>query len=186
MESSRLPTLFVPHGAGPCFFMDWEPEDVWDAMADWLSGLEQQAGGEPRALLVISAHWETRVSTVNVASAPGSRSRRVHPVETRFPGRERAGGTTFLAAETGSGFPHGNRASAGPLHESVRLTGRARRDRLAAWSEAPGGRASHPREEHLLPLYVVAGAAADEPGVQVLRDRVIGSVQSAFRFGVGG
>ncbi|HBZ99652.1 MAG TPA: dioxygenase, partial [Pseudomonas sp.] len=20
-----MPTLFVPHGAGPCFFMDWNP-----------------------------------------------------------------------------------------------------------------------------------------------------------------
>ncbi len=22
---TRMPTLFVPHGAGPCFFMDWNP-----------------------------------------------------------------------------------------------------------------------------------------------------------------
>ena len=25
-ESSRLPTLFVPHGGGPCFFI--KPEDI--------------------------------------------------------------------------------------------------------------------------------------------------------------
>jgi len=36
----------------------------------------------------------------------------------------------------------------------------AERDRaLAEWSKAPSARAVHPREEHLLPLMVVAGAA---------------------------
>jgi putative oxidoreductase len=69
------------------------------------------------------------------------------------------------------------------LCESLSLTGKARGDRLATWSDAPGGRAAHPREEHLLPLHIVAGAAPDEPGVRVLKDRVMGSVQSAFRFG---
>lgn len=48
---------------------------------------------------------------------------------------------------------------------------------------APGGRASHPREEHLLPLHVVAGAAGEDAGRRVFQDRVIGSVQSAFMFG---
>ena len=30
---------------------------------------------------------------------------------------------------------------------------------LAAWASAPGARAAHPREEHLLPLHVCAGLA---------------------------
>lgn len=34
-----------------------------------------------------------------------------------------------------------------------------RRQLLSQWSKAPGGRQAHPREEHLLPLMVVAGAA---------------------------
>jgi aromatic ring-opening dioxygenase catalytic subunit (LigB family) len=34
---------------------------------------------------------------------------------------------------------------------------------LAQWSQAPGGRASHPREEHLLPLMVASGAGGDAP-----------------------
>ena len=27
----RQPTLFIPHGAGPCFFMEWTrgPADTW-------------------------------------------------------------------------------------------------------------------------------------------------------------
>jgi len=33
-----LPTLFIPHGAGPCFFMEWTrgPTDTWDKTAAWL------------------------------------------------------------------------------------------------------------------------------------------------------
>lgn len=34
---------------------------------------------------------------------------------------------------------------------------------LGQWSQAPGGRASHPREEHLLPLMVASGAGGDAP-----------------------
>ncbi len=53
---------------------------------------------------------------------------------------------------------------------------------LADWSHAPMARQSHPREEHLLPLMVVAGAAGADRGKQVLRDEVMGAVVSAFRF----
>jgi aromatic ring-opening dioxygenase catalytic subunit (LigB family) len=38
---------------------------------------------------------------------------------------------------------------------------------LAKWSSAPAGRASHPREEHLLPLMVASGAGSDQPGVKL-------------------
>ena len=34
---------------------------------------------------------------------------------------------------------------------------------LAGWEAAPAARAAHPREEHLLPLMVAAGAAGNEP-----------------------
>jgi aromatic ring-opening dioxygenase catalytic subunit (LigB family) len=53
---------------------------------------------------------------------------------------------------------------------------------LAQWTQAPMARQSHPREEHLLPLMVVAGAAGADRGRQVLRDEVMGAVVSAFRF----
>ena len=55
--------------------------------------------------------------------------------------------------------------------------------RLGAWSGAPGARISHPREEHLLPLMVAAGAAGGEPGVRVFNDTIMGAVTSGFRFG---
>ncbi|MEJ2178535.1 MAG: dioxygenase, partial [Gammaproteobacteria bacterium] len=33
------PVFYIPHGGGPCFFMEWTmgPADTWDAMAHWLS-----------------------------------------------------------------------------------------------------------------------------------------------------
>lgn len=55
---SRLPSYYIPHGAGPCFFMDWDPKDTWTALANWLKGLHKELPGRPKAFLVISAHWE--------------------------------------------------------------------------------------------------------------------------------
>jgi len=37
-EHIAQPVLFIPHGAGPCFFMDWTPADAWDGMAAFLGG----------------------------------------------------------------------------------------------------------------------------------------------------
>ncbi|MGH7439339.1 MAG: DODA-type extradiol aromatic ring-opening family dioxygenase, partial [Polyangiaceae bacterium] len=41
---------------------------------------------------------------------------------------------------------------------------RARDEDLVRWSSAPAARAAHPREEHLLPLMVMAGAGGDDRG----------------------
>lgn len=60
--TDRLPTLFIPHGGGPCFFMDWGPSfpsDMWDSMASFLKSLAGELGTRPSAILVISGHWET-------------------------------------------------------------------------------------------------------------------------------
>lgn len=54
---------------------------------------------------------------------------------------------------------------------------------LAKWDRAPAARDAHPREEHLLPLHVVVGAAANDPGRRTLKDLVMGAAVSAFRFG---
>jgi aromatic ring-opening dioxygenase catalytic subunit (LigB family) len=64
--ATRLPTLFIPHGGGPCFFMDSPPGDphAWDALAGYLRGIASSIGARPRAILVISAHWETARPTV--------------------------------------------------------------------------------------------------------------------------
>ena len=54
---------------------------------------------------------------------------------------------------------------------------------LMGWDRAPDARFCHPREEHLLPLMVAAGAAAEEPGRLLFRDEVMGVIASAFEFG---
>ena len=71
--TQRLPTLFIPHGGGPCFFMDPPPQapHMWDHMADYLRGLSAEVGQRPKALLIISGHWETDRPTLNVAARPG-------------------------------------------------------------------------------------------------------------------
>lgn len=69
------------------------------------------------------------------------------------------------------------------LAESCALDSAARAGRLAAWTDAPSGRACHPREEHLLPLMVVAGAADDDAATLPYRDEIMGTRVSAVHFG---
>ena len=67
---SRLPTLFIPHGGGPCFFMNWDPPDTWHRMAEYLRRVPDDVGVRPRALVVISGHWEEEVVTIQNNPAP--------------------------------------------------------------------------------------------------------------------
>lgn len=53
----RQPTLFIPHGAGPCFFMDWNPPTAWNRMADYLRSVGDTLPERPRAIVMVSAHW---------------------------------------------------------------------------------------------------------------------------------
>lgn len=67
---ARLPTLYIPHGGGPCFFMDplpGFPPALWDGMAAFLRGIPASIGARPQAVLVISAHWECAEPTVLAA-----------------------------------------------------------------------------------------------------------------------
>jgi len=56
---------------------------------------------------------------------------------------------------------------------------------LIAWENAPAARECHPRSEHLVPLFVVAGAGGADPGVQDFSGKVLDVAVSAFRFGEG-
>jgi aromatic ring-opening dioxygenase catalytic subunit (LigB family) len=69
------------------------------------------------------------------------------------------------------------------LDETAKAPAPEREARLAAWDKAPAARACHPREEHLMPLMVVAGAAGDSKGERAFRDVIGGKTISAFRFG---
>lgn len=65
------PVLFVPHGAGPCFFMDWSPADTWDAMAGFLRGVAATLPARPQAIVLVSGHWQTPGFSVTAAARPG-------------------------------------------------------------------------------------------------------------------
>jgi aromatic ring-opening dioxygenase catalytic subunit (LigB family) len=271
-DSGRLPTLYIPHGGGPCFFMETAPglpRDMWDGMAAYLRGIGDSLGTRPKTVLVISGHWETERPTVNTAArppllfdyygfpehtyrltypVPGSPTlaRRVRellgaaeiasdeepergldhgvfvPFKLIFPDADipvvqlslnrsldaashlkigRA--LTPLREEgvliVGSGMSYHNlrdlyssdpralRAAAefdAWLGEAVVEADYATRERkLAAWHQAPGARAAHPRPEHLIPLMVAAGAAGEDAGRRSYNEPLLGKPISGFRFG---
>ncbi|MFI5301091.1 MAG: dioxygenase, partial [Polyangiales bacterium] len=71
----------------------------------------------------------------------------------------------------------------GWLRASLVLDATERDRRLTEWASAPSGRQAHPREEHLLPLMVVAGAAGADRGVVAYNGTLMGLRLSGYRFG---
>jgi len=67
---TRMPTLFIPHGGGPCFFMDWQPRDAWDKMAAYLRGIAAGLPQTPKAIVMVSAHWLETDVTVTSGAQP--------------------------------------------------------------------------------------------------------------------
>ena len=69
----RQPAIFLPHGAGPCFFMDWTwgPAKTWQPTQRFLEGLASTLPVAPKAILVISGHWEEPVFTASAVESPG-------------------------------------------------------------------------------------------------------------------
>lgn len=63
------PTLFIPHGGGPCFFMP-DPQGNWTGMAAFLRALPDRLPERPKAILVVSGHWETDGFAFTGAEAP--------------------------------------------------------------------------------------------------------------------
>jgi aromatic ring-opening dioxygenase catalytic subunit (LigB family) len=53
---------------------------------------------------------------------------------------------------------------------------------LNGWRNAPFAAYAHPREEHLIPLMVAAGAGGEAPGVRIFTDEPMGAAISAYRF----
>ena len=261
-----LPTLFIPHGAGPCFFMDWTrgPADTWDKTAAWLKGVVAGLPERPKAILVVSGHWEEPVFTVGSAPRPPMVFDYYGFPEETYRLSFAADGSPVLAArvrqllgaagfptaeDTKRGYDHGvfvplllatpdadipvvqlslrhdldpqahlaaGRALAPLRDECVLIVGSgmswhnmrgfspaftdrskvfdawletaiadpATRDAaLAHWDKAPYAREAHPREEHLAPLFVAAGAAEGEPGRVAFRDIAMDVALSGYEFG---
>ncbi|PNG27430.1 DODA-type extradiol aromatic ring-opening family dioxygenase [Methylocella silvestris] len=101
MGAHRLPVWFIPHGGGPCFFMDPPPKapDAWKKMEAYLRGISAAAGVRPRAILVVSGHWLEKRPTVTAGANPpliyDYQGFPKHTYELRYP----APGDPRLAAE---------------------------------------------------------------------------------------
>jgi len=67
------------------------------------------------------------------------------------------------------------------LAQAAAASPEERAARLAQWQAAPWARLCHPREEHLIPLMVAAGASR-KAGTHDYGELVMGGAVSAFRF----
>jgi len=263
----RQPALFLPHGGGPCFFMDWTwgPADTWHKTQRFLEGVAAALPDAPKALLVISGHWEEPAFTASAAPepklifdysgfpehtyrltwpAPGDPELAAQvktllgeaglpsaispnrgfdhgvfvPLKAAFPQAQIPVVTLSLATSldpalhlaagraltplrdqgvlivaSGMSFhnlrgylrpetPERARAFDAWLTHAVESPAAERSALLTEWRSAPFATYAHPREEHLLPLMVAAGAGGDEPGTRVFGDEPMGAAISAYRF----
>jgi aromatic ring-opening dioxygenase catalytic subunit (LigB family) len=69
------------------------------------------------------------------------------------------------------------------LAHAVSQAPKDREEMLLDWESAPAARACHPREEHLLPLHVMAGAGALDRATVPFRGPLMGAAVSAVQFG---
>ncbi|MDO9405222.1 MAG: class III extradiol ring-cleavage dioxygenase [Polaromonas sp.] len=265
MSSTRFPVFFVSHGGGP-----------WP----WVEGMRQHFAkterefkqmprlfpDKPKAVLVITGHWEAPAFTVSTAERPPMEYDYFgfpeHTYRIQYP----APGAPALAArvrgllgdagipceeDAARGFDHGtfvpmalmypdaevpvlmlslksgydaaehirvgralaplrdegvlilgsgltyhnmrgfNRSESTPvaaafenyLNDAITAPPAERDERLVHWQKAPGARLAHPREDHLVPLMVVAGAAGDDTGHRVFVDQAMSVAMASYQFG---
>lgn len=269
MTQHRLPTYFLSHGGGPWPWLKDRRPGVYDALERSLQDVRKELGELPRAVLMISGHWEADRFLLSSAAQPpmyydySGFPEHTYRIRYDAPGEpalaetvrtilERGGMATgldphrgydhgtfslmhvlypeaelplvqlamkadFDPAEhirvgqliaplrdqgiliVGSGFSFhdirsiingaGKAASAtfdAWLDETlVDATPNDRLRRLVDWSSAPSARAAHPREDHLIPLMVAAGAAGDDAATRIYYETAfMGSITaSSYRFG---
>src|SRR5688500_14903270 len=68
----RMPVVFLPHGGGPWPFVEVGigKKDELAALATYLRSLATLPKSPPKALLIVSAHWEEAVPTVMSGARP--------------------------------------------------------------------------------------------------------------------
>jgi aromatic ring-opening dioxygenase catalytic subunit (LigB family) len=263
MAKGRQPALFIPHGGGPCFFMD-DPPGLWTELRQFLESLPAAMPVAPKAILLVSGHWETDGFAFTAGAHPpliyDYYGFPPHTYELRYdaPGEPSlAARAAGLLKEAGlnaaldpeRGFDHGvfiplkvawpdaevpivemsvDRSLDPALHiaagqalaplrdEGVLIIGSgmsfhnmgayrdpeamapsaqfdewlnkaaeaappARDATFTDWERAPMARYAHPREEHLIPLMVAAGAS-ESSGRRIFNGTVLGTMISGFRF----
>ncbi len=265
--TTRLPVVFLPHGGGPWPFVDLRIGSKAEQaeLAAYLRSIADLPKVKPKAVLLISAHWEEALPTVLTSArppmlydyygfppesyevswpAPGepALARRVRellqnagmdsaensergfdhgtfvPLKLAYPNADMPTLQLSLkhgldAAEhlalgralaplreegvfiVGSGMTFHNLRAFGPqssvaaaefdawLRDTACLPASERDRRLTDWTRAPSARKAHPREEHLLPLMVVAGAAGADLGQLGYRGKILDLAISAYHFG---
>jgi aromatic ring-opening dioxygenase catalytic subunit (LigB family) len=72
MASQKMPVVFLPHGGGPWPFVDLGMNDQpgFDALLAYLRSVATLPKVAPKALLVVSAHWEEAAPTVMTSAQP--------------------------------------------------------------------------------------------------------------------
>ena len=70
MISHTLPTYFISHGGGPWPYMKEQLNGAYDQLEASLQEMPRRLGTTPKALLVISGHWEEREFTVMATKNP--------------------------------------------------------------------------------------------------------------------
>lgn len=69
LTASKLPTYFISHGGGPWPWMD-ERRASMKVLADSLADMPRQIGVTPKAVLMVSGHWEESAYTVMASPKP--------------------------------------------------------------------------------------------------------------------
>jgi len=70
MTTARLPTYFISHGGGPWPWMKEQMGGVYDRLEAALARMPADLGHTPRAVLMVSAHWEAPQFTVQTHPSP--------------------------------------------------------------------------------------------------------------------
>lgn len=264
--TAKFPVYFVSHGGGPWPYID-SMKHMYARTARELGALPQRLPARPRAVLVISGHWEADHVTVSTAAKPPMEydyygfPEHTYHITYPAPGSPAlASRIKTLLAQAGMetredanrGFDHGtfvplalmypnadmpvvmlslkssydagehirlgqalaplreegvliigsgltyhnmrgfNRSESTPVAEAFeaylsaaihQADAEIRNTMLVQWESAPGARQAHPREDHLLPLMVAAGAAGDDTGHTVFIDHVMEVPMASYEFG---
>lgn len=67
---SRMPALYIPHGGGPSFFMEGERKQRYQETENFLRNIQAYLPATPSAILIITAHWETRIPSFTGGAHP--------------------------------------------------------------------------------------------------------------------